>query len=128
MSSSKRRRDTQDRHREKSDCRNPFSRTCAATRSISRRVPVTAAVPFGGGDRRSLGTVTIGAFPDLAEPQFQTTTPTLTETSQITGGVAYEGVWQNVGQLSLALQKSAYERTLTRNAAAPVEGRTSPWM
>jgi iron complex outermembrane receptor protein len=83
---------------------------------------------FGGGDRRSLGTVTIGAFPDLAEPQFQTTTPTLTETSQITGGAAYEGVWQNVGQLSLALQKSAYERTLTRNAAAPVEGRTSPWM
>lgn len=83
---------------------------------------------FGGGDRLSLGPVTIGAFPELAEPKFQTTTPTFTQTRQITGGVAYEGVWKNVGQLSLALQKSSYQRTLTRTAAVPVEGRKSPWL
>jgi len=83
---------------------------------------------FGGGDRLSLGSVKIGEFPDLAEPQFQTTTPTFTSTRQITGGVAYEGVWQNVGQLSVALQKTAYQRTLTRNDAAPVQGRKSPWL
>ncbi len=83
---------------------------------------------FGGGDLQFFGPVTLGAFPDLAEPTFQTTTPTLTETKQVTGGIAYEGVWQNVGQLSMAVQKSDYKRTRTRDGAAPVEGSTAPWL
>ena len=83
---------------------------------------------FGGGDRRNFGRVTIGAFPDLPEPQFKTGETTRTSTRQITGGLAYEGVWQNVGQLSLAVQKSDYERTLTRPGAVPIEGKESPWL
>ena len=83
---------------------------------------------FGGGDRQSFGRATLGAFPDLAEPQFQTGTPALTETRQITGGLAYEGVWQDVGQVSVSAQKSAYERTLTRSGAEPLKGTTSPWL
>lgn len=83
---------------------------------------------FGGGDLQFFGPVTLGAFPGLAEPQFQTTNPTLTETKQITGGFAYEGVWQNVGQLSMALQKSDYKRTRTRDGNFPVEGKTAPWL
>ena len=83
---------------------------------------------FGGGDRRYFGRVTIGAFPDLPEPQFQTGDTTRTNTQQITGGIAYEGAWQNVGQVSLALQKSDYERTLTRPGVDPVEGKESPWL
>lgn len=83
---------------------------------------------FGGGDLRFFGPVTLGAFPDLDEPSFQTTDPTKTETKQITGGLAYEGVWQNFGQLSLAIQKSDYKRTRTRPGAAPVEGNTAPWL
>ncbi len=81
---------------------------------------------FGGGDLQRFGTVTLGAFPQLPEPQFQTTSTTLTETRQMTGGVAYEGVWREVGQLSMALQKSKYERTLIRTGAKPVTGRESP--
>ena len=83
---------------------------------------------FGGGDRQNFGRITIGAFPDLQEPQFQTTTPTASTTRQITGGVAYEGIWQNVGQLSTALQKTSYERTLFRPASAPIKGEQSPWL
>jgi len=83
---------------------------------------------FGGGDLRQFGRVTLGAFPDLAEPQFQTTEPTLTETKQVTGGIAYEGVWQGAGQLSMALQKSDYKRVRTRSGAVPVEGSASPWL
>ena len=83
---------------------------------------------FGGGDRQNFGRATLGAFPDLNEPQFQTTTPTGTTTRQVTGGVAYEGVWQNVGQLSMALQKTSYERTLIRPASMPIKGEQSPWL
>lgn len=83
---------------------------------------------FGGGDLQFFGPVTLGAFPDLAEPTFQTANPTLTETKQVTGGLAYEGVWQNVGQLSMAIQKSDYTRTQTRDGVAPVEGKTAPWL
>lgn len=83
---------------------------------------------FGGGDRRNLGRVTLGAFPELAEPQFQTGDDTRTDTEQITGGLAYEGVWQDVGQLSLAVQKSDYKRDLMRPGAPPIDGKESPWL
>jgi iron complex outermembrane receptor protein len=83
---------------------------------------------FGGGDLRRFGPVTIGAFPDLAEPRFQPTATTATKTRQVTGGVGYEGVWLDVGQLSVAMQKSDYERTLTRPGGTPVAGRRSPWL
>ena len=81
---------------------------------------------FGGGDLQRFGSVTLGAFPQFAEPQFQTTSTTLTQTRQVTGGIAYEGVWSEVGQLSMAVQKSKYERTLSRSGAIPVTGRESP--
>ncbi|MFL2769921.1 MAG: TonB-dependent receptor domain-containing protein [Rhodospirillaceae bacterium] len=83
---------------------------------------------FGGGDLKFLGPVRMGAFPDLAQPSFQVGAPTLTQTDQITGGVAYEGVWQNVGQLSVALQKSDYKRIRKRPDASPITGSTAPWL
>lgn len=83
---------------------------------------------FGGGDLQFFGPVTLGAFPDLQEPTFQTGEPTLTQTKQVTGGIAYEGVWQNVGQLSVAVQKSDYKRTRTLPGAASITGTTAPWL
>lgn len=83
---------------------------------------------FGGGDLQRFGRVTLGAFPELAEPQFQTTTRSESTTRQVTGGIAYEGVWQDVGQWSMALQRTSYKRTQARVGSAPVEGRKSPWL
>jgi iron complex outermembrane receptor protein len=85
-------------------------------------------ITFGGGQLRRFGTARLGAFPALAEPQYQTTTPTATETRQATGGLGYEGLWRGVGQLSVALQKTDYERTLTRPGATPTTGADSPWL
>lgn len=83
---------------------------------------------FGGGDLQSFGRVTLGDFPDLAEPQFQTGATTESTTRQFTGGLAYEGVWHNVGQLSLALQKTSYKRTQVRPGKVPLESDQSPWL
>ncbi|MDX2141776.1 MAG: TonB-dependent receptor [Rhodospirillaceae bacterium] len=81
---------------------------------------------FGGGDLKRFGRVALTAIPLLPEPVFQPGATTRSTTRQATGGVAYEGVWSKVGQLSLSLQRSEYERTLVRPGAAPVEGRKSP--
>jgi len=80
----------------------------------------------GGGDLRQFGPVSIVAIPDRPEPTFNPSATNLSETRQVTGGLAYEGVWSKVGQLSVAVQKSEYERTLTRANAMPVTGRKSP--
>jgi iron complex outermembrane receptor protein len=82
----------------------------------------------GGGDIRQFGTVSITAIPDRLEPIFNPGPTNLSETKQLTGGVAYEGVWRNVGQLSLGAQRSDYERTLTRAGAAAVAGQKKPWL
>ena len=81
---------------------------------------------FGGGDLRRFGPVLITAIPNRPEPQYQTTATTQSTTRQVTGGLAYEGVWREVGQLSMAVQQSKYKRTLTRPGGAPVAGRKSP--
>src|SRR5262249_1363900 len=83
---------------------------------------------FGGGDLRQFGFATIGAFPDLPEPTFNPGIPTKGETRQVTAGIGYEGVWPNVGQLSLAVQKSAYERAVTQPNGAAATGKKSPWL
>lgn len=83
---------------------------------------------FGGGDLQRFGRVRVGAFPDLAEPVFRTTTTTRTAARQVTGGFGYEGVWLDVGQLSAALQKTDYRRTLTRPGGLPVAGERAPWL
>jgi iron complex outermembrane recepter protein len=80
----------------------------------------------GGGDIRQFGPVLITGIPDRPEPIFNPGATNLSETKQLTGGIAYEGVWSKVGQLSVAVQKSDYERTLTRANAAPVSGTKSP--
>ena len=83
---------------------------------------------FGGGDIKRFGRVRVGAFPDLPEPVFQTSPTTRTETQQVTGGLGYEGIWLDVGQLSAAIQKTDYKRTLSRPGVAPVAGESTPWL
>lgn len=83
---------------------------------------------FGGGDLRRFGRATIGAIPILPQPVFRYGVPTASHAKQIIGGAAYEGVWRGVGQLSLGLQKTKYQRTVIASGGVPVTGRDSPWL
>lgn len=81
---------------------------------------------FGGGHMLRFGRVNLRAFPDMPEPAFTPVQTTATRTRQITGGIAYEGVWRDVGQLNVGIQKSAYERSLTRLGTAAVKSTRTP--
>jgi hypothetical protein len=43
-------------------------------------------------------------------------------------GIGYEGIWRDVGQLSVGVQKSYYERTVYAPGAAPISGKSEPWL
>lgn len=82
----------------------------------------------GGADVVGFGPGTTRVIPLVDEPQFNTGPVTLVEAQQVTPGIAYEGIWPGVGQLSLGVQKSYYERTVSRPALLPVSGKSTPWL
>lgn len=82
----------------------------------------------GGADTRSFGPATISYVPQIDKPVFNPGPTTLIEARQFTPGVAYEGVWRDIGQLSLGIQKSYYERTVTAPDTPSISGKSEPWL
>jgi len=82
----------------------------------------------GGGHTVDLGPATTTSVPQISKPVFATGEVTLVEATQYMPGLAYEGVWRNVGQLSLGVQKVYYDRTITPAAGPAVSGRSEPWL
>ena len=85
----------------------------------------------GGADRYDYGPGTFSMQVPRERPDFHLGPVSTLEAHQITPGIAYEGVWRDVGQLSLGLQKSWYESTLREPAssgAATVSGASRPWL
>ncbi len=83
---------------------------------------------FGGSDTRALGTVVIGVPHFVPEPAFTLHALNQDRVRQGTGGVAYEGLWSGVGELSVGLQKTAYHRSLTTPTAPAHVTEDSPWL
>jgi iron complex outermembrane receptor protein len=50
------------------------------------------------------------------------------EAQQLTPGIGYEGVWRDVGQLSVGVQRAYYDRTVYAPGAAPISGKSKPWL
>lgn len=83
---------------------------------------------FGGAETVDLGPMDINAPLFFAMPDFTFGAITQEEVEQITGGVAYDLRWGNVGTLSLGLQKTRYERSIGEVGTDPLEGEASPWL
>jgi iron complex outermembrane recepter protein len=84
---------------------------------------------FGGGDLEAVGKLTIGVFTPIPRPNFVYTASNRDHVKQQTGGIAYEGLWSGVGELSFGLQKTHY----VQNSVRPVAGTTArtkatPWL
>lgn len=47
---------------------------------------------------------------------------------QWTAGVAYEGRWKDVGELSLGLQKTSYRKRVGEPGGSPIETVDNPWL
>ena len=83
----------------------------------------------GGVANVDFGLATLSFAPPVQDDVvYQTGPTTLVKTQQVTPGIAYEGFWRDVGQLSLGLQKSFYESTARVPGNAEVSTRLRPWL
>jgi len=87
-----------------------------------------SSIESGPGDTRDIGPATITNVPQISPPRFHPGLNTDVLARQATPGIAYEGLWPDVGQLSLGLQKVIYHRTVTAPDMSPVSDGDTPWL
>ena len=83
---------------------------------------------FGGGQTISLGKATIGVYRPVARPQFTYGVRDRDAVNQITPGISYGGQWAGVGEFSVGLQKSFYNREFGKENAAATPTKSRPWL
>jgi len=83
---------------------------------------------YGGGQSFNLGPGRIDQPIDAPEPAFTPGTQTTDVVRQLTGGIGYEGRWRNVGELSLGLQRTFYEKEVVRPSGALPVTKARPWL
>ncbi len=83
---------------------------------------------IGGSQRFSFGRGRIDE-PILApEPNFTPGPQTTDRVRQVTAGLGYEGRWRDVGELSLGIQRTFYEKAVVRPSGALPVSKSSPWL
>ncbi len=83
---------------------------------------------FGGSVTIPLGPGVIGVPDPEPRPNFTYGPRSSSLTSQYTGGFSYEGLWANVGEASVGIQKSFYKRTSNTPTLPPAVSRDKPWL
>jgi iron complex outermembrane receptor protein len=85
---------------------------------------------FGGAGVVDLGASQIGVVDERPEPTFIQGAKTLDSITQTTFGVAYQGRWRGVGEISLGAQKTRYRKATVDPDPAIVTPATddSPWL
>jgi iron complex outermembrane receptor protein len=83
---------------------------------------------YGGGQSFNFGRGRIDEPIDAPEPDFKLGPQTTDRVRQITAGIGYEGRWRGVGELSLGVQRTAYEKETVRPAGPLPVSRSSPWL
>jgi iron complex outermembrane recepter protein len=86
-----------------------------------------SSVESGGESVADIGPATTTYSP-YARPSFVFSPTTDVQSRQWTPGVAYRGVWQNLAQLTLGVQKVFYQRTVLESQRPSIYYSTSPWL
>jgi len=82
----------------------------------------------GNSQQFNLGPGRIDEPIDSPEPTFTGGPQTNDEVRQATFGLGYEGRWRGVGELSLGIQRTFYEKEVVRPTEALPVSRSSPWL
>jgi iron complex outermembrane receptor protein len=83
---------------------------------------------YGGSQRLEFGPGRIDG-PILAhEPAWTPAPQTNDEVRQLTFGLGYEGRWRGIGELSLGVQRTFYEKSVVRPSGALPVSESSPWL
>ncbi len=83
---------------------------------------------FGGSDTRSFGAARIGVISPVPEPVYNLTAPSRDDVFQATPGISYVGQWRNVGELSLGVQKTFYDRKVNQPTLPEAKTKSRPWL
>jgi iron complex outermembrane receptor protein len=87
-----------------------------------------SSIESGPGDTKDIGPATITDVPQIPEPAFNPGLNTDVKARQLTPGAAYTGLWPNVGQITLGVQKVIYHRTVTTAGVPPASDSNTPWL
>jgi len=83
---------------------------------------------YGGAAERDLGPAVLGRRTDVPEPDLTFGPQSRDRIRQITGGIGYEGRWAGVGELSLGVQKTDYEKRTLIPGRPVLVTEDSPWL
>jgi iron complex outermembrane recepter protein len=83
---------------------------------------------YGGADAIDLGPTTIDSPVAPLGPEFSFGEQSFDEVRQFTGGLAYEGRWRELGELSLGLQRTDYRKRVRQPDLGVAETSSSPWL
>jgi iron complex outermembrane recepter protein len=83
---------------------------------------------YGGGQSFNFGPGRIDEPIDVPEPEFKLGAQTTDEVRQLTAGIGYEGRWRDVGELSLGIQRTFYEKSTLRPSGPLPISESSPWL
>ncbi len=83
---------------------------------------------FGGSTTIPLGPGVIGVPDFEPEPTWTLGEKSNSRVRQGTGGIAYEGLWPRVGEVSFGVQKTFYRRASTQPNLPTVVSKDRPWL
>ena len=83
---------------------------------------------YDGTEFFDLGPSRIGAIISAPQPIYNFGPQTRDRVNQVTFGVAYEGRWKDVGEISFGIQKTRYRKTTEQPGLPTATSRADPWL
>ena len=83
---------------------------------------------YGGGDVIDLGPIALGQRQAAPRPTFVFSAQNRDHIRQGTVGLAYEGRWRGVGELSVSLQKTDYAKDVGLAGGSSASTHADPWL
>lgn len=83
---------------------------------------------FDGSDEVDLGPTRIDIPEDSPKPAFAFGPLSRNRVDQTTIGLAYDGRWKDVGEISFGVSRANYRKTTTFPGVAPIVSRAQPWL
>ncbi|MEO5938354.1 MAG: TonB-dependent receptor [Sphingomonas sp.] len=83
---------------------------------------------FDGSDEVDLGPGRIGVPEDSPKPAFNFGPLSRNRINQTTIGLAYDGRWKDVGEISFGVSRASYRKITTLPGVAPIVSRSTPWL
>lgn len=83
---------------------------------------------YGGSDSIDFGPTQIGEAFHLPKPTFDFAVPSRDHVRQWSVGLAYEGLWERVGEISLGLSRTDYSKTVRLPGLPSATTLSRPWL